>query len=241
MDRAPGLGRSFALEGMPLAEARDLGAELEAAKGRVRRDAEFRITCSDLDPRALEAARANAAEAGVAAGIEFRRARAEEAEPEFEDGLPHRQPALRRADRLGRGGRGALPPHGRGRRGASRAGAWASSRTGRTSETSSGASAPSVSKIVNGAEEQWFHWYPPNRAPGGARLGEALTPGGGQGRTGRGPWGRTRSTGLEKSGGAAAGRGAAALPAAGRRRAEEPAPRPPRARRPAPDVRARRG
>ncbi|MDP3177606.1 MAG: class I SAM-dependent RNA methyltransferase, partial [Spirochaetaceae bacterium] len=102
-DRAPGLGRAFAFEDMPFAlnggAPSRLTAEVEAAKARVRRDADYRIVLTDADPRALEAARANASRAGVAAGLVFRKGRAEEAVPEYEEGYLLCNPPY--GDRLG--------------------------------------------------------------------------------------------------------------------------------------------
>ena len=92
MDRAPGLGRAFSLEDMPIAIGEagrpvgEIADEIAAAESRVRRDAEFRIIGSDSDPRALEAARANAARAGVAAGLDLRLGKAEDSKPEYEKG-----------------------------------------------------------------------------------------------------------------------------------------------------------
>ena len=71
---------------MLAAPERSLSGEIEGAKARVRRDAEFRIIGSDADPRALEAARANAARAGVAAGLDLRLGKVEDARPDYEVG-----------------------------------------------------------------------------------------------------------------------------------------------------------
>ena len=162
MDRAPGLGRAFALESFPFAlegGGKSVSDEVEAAKARVRRDADFRIVASDDDPRALESARANAARAGVAAGIEFRKAKAEEALPPYEAG--HLL---------------CNPPYGE-RLGSVEEAEALYRRLGETAERFSGWGlgfvtnrfdfgdffgryAPTAKLIVNGAEEQWFHWYP---------------------------------------------------------------------------------
>ncbi|HRY54538.1 MAG TPA: class I SAM-dependent RNA methyltransferase [Spirochaetia bacterium] len=160
MDRAPGLGRAFALEGMPFAGAAALGAEIEAAKARVRRDAEFRILGSDLDPRALEAARANAALAGVAAGLELRKAKAEEATPTYERGYLLANPPY--GERLG-----SIPEaealYGRLGEAAERFSGWGLGFIVNRPDFGDffGFQAPKQHKIVNGAEEQWFSWFPP--------------------------------------------------------------------------------
>jgi putative N6-adenine-specific DNA methylase len=168
MDRAPGLGRAFALEGMPFAQAREVGGEVEAAKSRVRRDAEFRITCSDSDPRALEAARANAALAGVAAGMEFRKARAEEAVPEYETGHLLCNPPY--GERIGTVGE-AEELYRRMGEASERFAGWGLGFIVNRPDFGDyyGRYATTKTKIVNGAEEQWFHWF----SPGGAGPAQA--------------------------------------------------------------------
>lgn len=68
--RAPGLLRAFAFEQTPLDDGVALAAARDAARARVRPIA-APILARDRDPRAIEAARANAARAGVAADILF--------------------------------------------------------------------------------------------------------------------------------------------------------------------------
>lgn len=195
MDRAPGLGRSFALVDMPFAtdDARGgpsssrsargprsvLGAsgaepgaplsgaladEVEAARSRVRADAEFRIVGTDADARVVEAAKANAAKAGLrglrAGSLEFRRAVAEEAVPEYEVGsllcnppYGERLGTVAEAESLYRAlGEAAL-----------RFSGWGLGFVTNRPDFGDffGRKAPAAHKIVNGTEEQWFHWYPP--------------------------------------------------------------------------------
>jgi putative N6-adenine-specific DNA methylase len=163
MDRAPGLGRAFALEDMPFAlgegRGEPLSAEIEAAKARVRRDAEFRIVGSDADPRALEAARANAARAGVAAGLEFRLAKAEDAKPEYEIGSLLCNPPY--GERLGTVEESEAVYRRLGDA-ASRFSGWGLGFMTNRSDFGDyfGRYAPVAHKVINGAEEQWFHWYP---------------------------------------------------------------------------------
>ncbi len=190
MDRAPGLGRAFSLEGMPMAQAKEVGAELEAARSRVRKDAEFRITCSDSDPRALEAARANAALAGVAAGIEFRKAKAEDAVPGYETGYLLGNPPY--GERLGTVGE-SEELYRRMGEASERFSGWGLGFIVNKADFGDyfGRYATSKTKIVNGAEEQWFHWFspgadrttigPPPRsrgAPKGSGSGEGSSRGG---------------------------------------------------------------
>ncbi len=71
---APGLGRRFAGEGLPLLPA----AAWEAARGEARAarrgDAGCSIAASDRDPRVIAAAKRNAARAGVAGLVRFEQA-----------------------------------------------------------------------------------------------------------------------------------------------------------------------
>ena len=168
MDRAPGLGRAFSLEDMPIAigggrggggPAGALAAETEAAKARVRRDADFRIVGSDVDRRALEAARANAARAGVAAGLELRLGKAEDAKPEYEVGSLICNPPY--GERIGSVAEAEATYRGLGAMAGGFSGWGLGFMTNRPDFGDFfGRIAPSVHKVVNGAEEQWFHWYP---------------------------------------------------------------------------------
>jgi putative N6-adenine-specific DNA methylase len=162
MDRAPGLGRAFTIEALPFAMeggSRSVSDEIEAAKARVRRDADFRILATDADPRALESARANAARAGVAAGIQFKPAKAEDARPDFEEGHLICNPPY--GERMGT----VEEAEGLYRRlgeTAARFTGWGLGFVTNRSDFGDffGRYAPSAKLIVNGAEEQWFHWYP---------------------------------------------------------------------------------
>ena len=208
IDRAPGLGRAFALEGMPFAAAAVLRAEVAAAESRVRRDVEFRITCSDIDPRALEAARANASLAGVAAGIEFRKGRAEEASPGYEEGYLLCNPPY--GERLGTEEE-AEGLYRRMGEAAERFTGWGLGFVANRPDFGDffGYEAPHPRKIVNGAEEQWFHWYAPGQAlsPSQPRApGQARSPGSVRRASGEG----ARSSGGHRSPGARSGRGASA-------------------------------
>jgi len=136
-----------------------LSDEIGAAKARVQRDAEFRIMGSDADFGALEAARANAARAGVAAGIEFRIAKAEDAAPEYEVGSLICNPPY--GERLG-SVEEAEALYRRMGEVASRFSGWNLGFVTNRSDFGDffGRYAPTAKLIVNGAEEQWFHWYP---------------------------------------------------------------------------------
>lgn len=164
MDRAPGLGRSFGFEDMPFAkpgpEARAAADEAAAAEARVRRDAEFRISASDADPGAVEAARANAARAGVAAGVSFSVAAAEEAVPEYGKGSLICNPPY--GERLG-SVQESRELYRRMGEASAAFGGWGLGFVTNSQDFGDwfGRAAPRPRKIVNGAEEQWFHWYPP--------------------------------------------------------------------------------
>jgi putative N6-adenine-specific DNA methylase len=177
MDRAPGLGRAFALEDMPFAIGRTLSDETEAAKARVRRDAEFRITGSDADPRALEAARANAARAGVAAGLELRLGKAEDAKPDYEVGSLLCNPPY--GERLGTVEEAEATYRALGEMSARFSGWGLGFVTNRPDFGDYfGRYAPAARKVINGAEEQWFHWYPAGSEaqPGRRPMGSATSP-----------------------------------------------------------------
>ena len=70
---APGLGREFASEGWELIPDQLWKEERKAAYGAVKYDADVRIAASDIDNRAVSAARSNAVEAGVDDVISFSR------------------------------------------------------------------------------------------------------------------------------------------------------------------------
>ena len=70
LNRAPGLGRSFAAEDWSLVPASLWQEERTAAREREYRG-DYRILASDLDPKALATARENARKAGVAEHITF--------------------------------------------------------------------------------------------------------------------------------------------------------------------------
>ncbi|MCB6994346.1 class I SAM-dependent RNA methyltransferase [bacterium 210820-DFI.6.37] len=69
---APGLSREFASEGWELIPEKLWKEERKAAYQAIRYDADIRIQASDIDRKAVEAAKANAEEAGVDDCIRFR-------------------------------------------------------------------------------------------------------------------------------------------------------------------------
>ncbi|HET7839841.1 MAG TPA: class I SAM-dependent RNA methyltransferase, partial [Rectinemataceae bacterium] len=161
-DRAPGLGRSFGFEDMPSVSRADLAAELEAARSRVRTDADFRIEGSDLSPQALEVARANVRTAGLAGRIELSQAKAEEARPGYEAGILLCNPPY--GERLGTVEESEELYRSLGRTAAAFSGWGLGYVTNRRDFGEFfGERSVSMHKIMNGAEEQWFHWYPATR------------------------------------------------------------------------------
>lgn len=160
-DRAPGLLRHFALESLPFAERTSLRPEREAAEAAVRKDVAVRIHASDADPAALAGARRNAERAGVAGIIDFSQAKAEDVSPFAAKGYllanpPYgeRMGTLEEAHEL----YGSL---------AGMRKRFADSFWGMGFITNApdfghwfGAKPATMKRIMNGAEEQWFHWYP---------------------------------------------------------------------------------
>lgn len=160
MDIAPGLGRSFSIEDMPLADPAVFMAERDAAKARIRTDADLILLGTDKDETVLEAARLNARLAGVADKIVFRRAAAEDVEPLEDKGYVISNPpyglrlgTTEEAEELYRG-LGAIAPRFKG---------WGLGFVTIRKDFGDffGRRATAEHKMVNGAEEQWFHWFPP--------------------------------------------------------------------------------
>ena len=65
---APGFGRRFALENLPIFNSRRAEEIRRAEAEKIRTDVEVRITGTDIDPAAIERARKNAEHACVMAG-----------------------------------------------------------------------------------------------------------------------------------------------------------------------------
>lgn len=84
---APGLARKFAAEEWEAVPKALWAEERAAAAAAVKRDADIKILACDMDKNAVEAARANAAEAGVADCIEFRVATLKDLSAEEEYGM----------------------------------------------------------------------------------------------------------------------------------------------------------
>jgi hypothetical protein len=114
---------------------------------------------TDADPRALEAARANAARAGVAAGLELRLGKAEDSAPAYEVGSLICNPPY--GERMGTVQESEALYRRLGEMSARFSGWGLGFVTNRPDFGDFfGRFAPVAHKIINGAEEQWFHWYP---------------------------------------------------------------------------------
>jgi len=158
-ERAPGLGRSFGFETMPFADQADLASERNEALGRVREDVDFRIEGSDIDPRAISAARANATHAGLGTALRFDVGAVEAARPRYEAGYLLCNPPY--GERLG-SPEEAEALYRELARSAARFSGWGLGFVTNRPDFGEffGRYAPSIRRILNGAEEQWFHWYP---------------------------------------------------------------------------------
>lgn len=162
LDMAPGLGRKFLLESMPFAAGNSPNREREKARAAVRTDVDFRIRASDSDPAAIAAAKANAGLAGVGDLIEFSVADAEDSSPFAVSGSLICNPPY--GERLG------TPAESEElyRRLGAVSGSFDGWGLGFVTNRQDfgkyfGRRASSERRIVNGAEEQWFHWYPAQR------------------------------------------------------------------------------
>ena len=161
LDFAPGLTRRFAFELMPAMSPKQVYAVREDFESRIRNDVEVEIRASDIDPGAVETAKANAADAGLRDWIEFSCEKAQDLSP-F-DGKGHLLANPPYGKRLGSQEEALslyadLAPM----RDRFRDGGW---NMGFITDREDfgeifGLKPTSVHHLFNGAEEQWFHWYP---------------------------------------------------------------------------------
>jgi putative N6-adenine-specific DNA methylase len=198
LDRAPGLDRSFDMETMPMARegaSADIAGERERARAAVQKKVDIRLVGSDADPRAIDMARANAERAGVAPLLDLRVGKAEDARPDEESGILLTNPPW--GERLGTEAEAEALYERLGE-------AWGASSLAAERPFTGwgmgfvtnrpdfgrffGRRAPVEKQILNGAEEQWFHWFPagweerPERSPASQK--RAYAPHGqGAGRT----------------------------------------------------------
>jgi putative N6-adenine-specific DNA methylase len=162
LDIAPGLGRSFAMEGMPFANASVFEAEREAARGRIRKDVDLMLKGSDTDEAALSAAKLNAKLAGLEGKIVFEKARAQDASAPagMEAGYLVCNPPY--GNRLGTEAEAEEIYRALGET-AKRFKGWGLGFITNRHDFGSffGRRAIAEHKMMNGAEEQWLHWFPP--------------------------------------------------------------------------------
>ena len=172
LDFAPGLMRRFALEEMPMASPGMMAAVREGFEAKIRKDVEVDIFASDIDSDALESARKNAYDAGISDWISFDLKKAEDLVPKREKGYLIGNPPY--GKRMGSEEEahelyGRLSPM---RDRFSEAG-WGMGFITDKEDFASvfGMEETSSRHIVNGAEEQWFHWFP---ASSGGASGDAV-------------------------------------------------------------------
>ena len=161
LDFAPGLVRRFSFESMPVVSARALAEVRESFEARIRNDVEVDIRASDIDPEALTAARSNANEAGIQDWIIFEEKKAEDVGPFAPKGYLIGNPPY--GKRLGTEEEAAeLYASLSEMRDRFTAGGWGMGFITDKEDfgTQFGLEPDSVRHIVNGAEEQWFHWFP---------------------------------------------------------------------------------
>lgn len=158
LNKAPGLDRTFALESMPVSRQSGLGTARSDARRMIKNDAQVLILASDADPSVLVLAKANAQRAGCADLIRFSRAKAEESTPPGPKGVLLCNPPY--GERLGTEEEAlelykSLAPL------RPRFQDWGMGfMTAREDFGTWFGARGSARKIMNGAEEQWFHWYP---------------------------------------------------------------------------------
>ena len=164
LDFAPGLMRRFAFENMPAISPKIVDETRAAFEGKIRQDVDFEIRASDTDPDALNAARGNADDAGVLDWITFEQRDATEAAPFSERGHLLANPPY--GNRLGTENEAeALYAALADTRERFVEGGWSMGFiTDREDFGETFGLKPDASHhIVNGAEEQWFHWFPAKR------------------------------------------------------------------------------
>ena len=161
LDFAPGLMRRFSFESMPVVSARTAEEVRESFEARIRNDVEVYIRASDIDPDALTAARSNANEAGIQDWIIFEEKKAEDVSPFAPKGYLIGNPPY--GNRLGTEEEAAeLYVRLSEMRDRFTAGGWGMGFITDKEDfgTQFGLEPDSIRHIVNGAEEQWFHWFP---------------------------------------------------------------------------------
>jgi len=161
LDFAPGLMRRFAFEAMPAISPKVVEEVRAGFEGRIRHDVEVEIRASDTDPDALNAARGNAEDAGILDWISFEVAKAEDVAPFAPRGYILGNPPY--GNRLGTTDEAnALYERLADMRERFASGGWGMGFITDKEDfgMTFGMLPDAVHHIVNGAEEQWFHWFP---------------------------------------------------------------------------------
>lgn len=161
LDFAPGLARRFAFERMPAVSAQKTEEVRAGFEAKIRNDIELSIRASDIDPEALNAARGNAEDAGVLDWIDFSCEKAEDAAPFAPRGYVLANPPY--GNRLGTEEEAVeLYAALSGMRERFVSAGWPMGFiSDKENFDDMFGERPSVSHhIVNGAEQQWFHWFP---------------------------------------------------------------------------------
>lgn len=161
LDFAPGLMRRFDFESMPAVSSKLVDEVRLEFEGRIRHDVDVDIRASDMDPDALNAARGNADDAGILDWITFDNKKAEDLSPFAEKGHLLANPPY--GNRLGTEEEAKALYEGLAEmRDRFSSGGWAMGFITAREDFGNvfGMLPDAAHHILNGAEEQWFHWFP---------------------------------------------------------------------------------
>ena len=164
LDFAPGLMRKFAFESMPFGARKAVEAVRDSFEAKIRSDVDVEIHASDIDAEALESAKKNAYDAGVGDWITWSLGKAQDSRPGAKRGYLIANPPY--GNRMGDEDQAqALYAELAEMRDAYAEAGWGMGFI--TDKEDFGASFGMEPQIVrhlfNGAEEQWFHWFPPQK------------------------------------------------------------------------------
>jgi putative N6-adenine-specific DNA methylase len=161
LDFAPGLNRGFAFESMPMVTKKTVDEARESFEEKIRDDVEFDIRGTDQSENALQIARGNAEIAGVGDWLRFEVGKAEDSAPFSPRGYLLANPPY--GNRIGTKEEAAeLYASLSGMRQRFSESGWGMGFMTDSENFGSlfGAKPDTSRHITNGAEEQWFHWYP---------------------------------------------------------------------------------
>jgi len=161
LDFAPGLMRRFAFEAMPAISPRLVDEVRAGFEARIRHDVDVDIRASDTDPEALNAARGNADDAGILDWITFEQRKAEDVAPFAPKGYLLANPPY--GNRMGTEEEATeLYERLSDMRERFSTGGWGMGFITDKEDfgRAFGMIPDTVHHVLNGAEEQWFHWFP---------------------------------------------------------------------------------